>query len=60
MVRELSQMEGMAAVNSVNPDRIEGQKTASFEIVNKLGDPPDLLVLPVGNADNITAYWEGY
>ncbi|MEI6406444.1 MAG: pyridoxal-phosphate dependent enzyme, partial [Actinomycetes bacterium] len=45
---------------SVNPFRIEGQKTASFEIVDLLGDAPDLHVLPVGNAGNITAYWKGY
>jgi len=47
-------------VNSVNPDRIEGQKTASFEIVDALGDAPDVHCLPVGNAGNITAYWKGY
>jgi threonine synthase len=47
-------------VNSVNPDRIEGQKTASFEIVDALGDAPDSHFLPVGNAGNITAYWKGY
>ncbi len=47
-------------VNSVNPDRIDGQKTASFEIVDVLGDAPDVHCLPVGNAGNITAYWKGY
>jgi threonine synthase len=47
-------------VNSVNPDRIEGQKTASFEVVDSLGDAPDSHFLPVGNAGNITAYWKGY
>ncbi|MBF0661366.1 MULTISPECIES: threonine synthase [unclassified Rhodococcus (in: high G+C Gram-positive bacteria)] len=47
-------------VNSVNPVRIEGQKTAAFEIVDALGDAPDVHVLPVGNAGNITAYWKGY
>ena len=47
-------------VNSVNPDRLEGQKTAAFEIVDSLGDAPDLLCLPVGNAGNITAYWLGF
>ena len=50
----------MALVNSVNPVRIEGQKTAAFEIVDALGDAPDIHVLPVGNAGNITAYWKGY
>ena len=50
----------MALVNSVNPARIEGQKTAAFEVVDALGDAPDLHVLPVGNAGNITAYWRGY
>lgn len=50
----------IALVNSVNPMRIEGQKTASFEIVDCLGDAPDVHFLPVGNAGNITAYWKGY
>ena len=50
----------MSLVNSVNPFRIEGQKTASFEIVDVLGDAPDIHCLPVGNAGNITAYWKGY
>jgi threonine synthase len=50
----------VALVNSVNPDRIQGQKTASFEIVEALGDAPDIHCLPVGNAGNITAYWLGY
>jgi threonine synthase len=50
----------VALVNSVNPDRIEGQKTASFEVVEALGDAPDVHCLPVGNAGNITAYWLGY
>jgi threonine synthase len=50
----------VALVNSVNPDRIHGQKTASFEIVEALGDAPDIHCLPVGNAGNITAYWLGY
>ena len=44
----------------MNPDRIEGQKTASFEIVDRLGEAPDIHCLPVGNAGNITAYWKGY
>lgn len=50
----------VALVNSVNPDRLQGQKTASFEIVGALGDAPDFHCLPVGNAGNITAYWLGY
>ncbi len=50
----------IALVNSVNPVRIEGQKTAAFEIVDALGDAPDVHILPVGNAGNITAYWKGY
>lgn len=60
IVRELGGMEGIAVVNSINPDRIEGQKTAAFEIVDELGEAPDLHILPVGNAGNITAYWKGY
>ena len=50
----------VALVNSVNPDRIEGQKTAAFEVSETLGRPPDALALPVGNAGNITAYWKGF
>ena len=50
----------VALVNSVNPDRIEGQKTAAFEVCESLGEPPNALVLPVGNAGNITAYWKGF
>ena len=50
----------LALVNSINPDRIEGQKTAAFEICDALGRAPDLHLLPVGNAGNITAYWKGY
>src|ERR1019366_8787024 len=46
--------------NSINPDRIAGQMTASFEIVDVLGDAPDIHCIPVGNAGNITAYWRGY
>ena len=57
---KLSQDYPVALVNSVNPDRIQGQKTASFEIVEALGDAPDIHCLPVGNAGNITAYWLGY
>ena len=60
LARELSDNYPVALVNSVNPFRIEGQKTASFEVVDMLGDAPDLHVLPVGNAGNITAYWKGY
>ncbi|MGY4645554.1 threonine synthase [Cellulomonas sp. URHB0016] len=58
--RKLAEAFPVELVNSVNPDRIEGQKTASFEIVDALGDAPDIHVLPVGNAGNITAYWKGY
>jgi threonine synthase len=60
LARDLSRDYPVALVNSVNPYRIEGQKTASFEIVDLLGDAPDMHVLPVGNAGNITAYWKGY
>lgn len=60
LAQELANKYPVALVNSVNPDRIEGQKTASFEIVDRLGDAPDIHVLPVGNAGNITAYWKGY
>jgi threonine synthase len=59
--RQLAEELGdVALVNSVNPDRIEGQKTAAFEVCEVLGVPPDALVLPVGNAGNITAYWNGF
>ena len=58
--RELADKYPVALVNSVNPYRLEGQKTASFEIVDFLGDAPDVHVLPVGNAGNISAYWKGY
>ena len=60
LVREIGEMESFAIVNSINPFRIEGQKTASFEIVETLGRAPDLHAIPVGNAGNITAYWKGY
>ena len=60
VVRELAQGYELSLVNSVNPHRIEGQKTAAFEIVDELGDAPDLLFIPVGNAGNITAYWRGF
>lgn len=58
--RKLAEAYPVELVNSVNPDRIEGQKTAAFEVVDALGDAPDVHVLPVGNAGNITAYWKGY
>jgi len=60
IVRTLSETHPIALVNSVNPYRIEGQKTASFEIVDALGDAPDYVFIPVGNAGNITAYWKGF
>ncbi len=59
-VRELTSRYPVALMNSVNPNRIQGQKTAAFEIVDELGDAPDYLILPVGNAGNITAYWKGF
>ncbi|MGE5485456.1 MAG: threonine synthase [Ignavibacteriales bacterium] len=59
-VRAVAEKHPVCLVNSVNPDRLEGQKTASFEICDVLGDAPDYLVLPVGNAGNITAYWKGF
>ena len=60
MVRALTQKHPVTLVNSINPNRIEGQKTAAFEIVDDLGDAPDYLFIPVGNAGNITAYWKGF
>ena len=60
MVREISEKSPIVLVNSVNPFRIEGQKTGAFEIVDDLGDSPDYHFIPVGNAGNITAYWKGY
>jgi threonine synthase len=60
VVRELGRLGEVTVVNSINPFRIEGQKTASFEIVDVLGDAPDVHCIPVGNAGNITAYWKGY
>jgi len=59
-VRDLASRYPVALMNSVNPNRIEGQKTAAFEVVDALGDAPDYLLLPVGNAGNITAYWKGF
>ena len=60
IVRRLSETHPVALVNSLNPYRIEGQKTAAFEVVDTLGDAPDYLFIPVGNAGNITAYWKGF
>jgi threonine synthase len=60
LARELSDSYPVALVNSLNPHRLAGQKTAAFEIVDDLGDAPDVHVLPVGNAGNISAYWMGY
>ncbi|RFU70112.1 threonine synthase [Peribacillus saganii] len=60
IVRNISENSPIALVNSVNPYRIEGQKTAAFEICDALGSAPDVLALPVGNAGNITAYWKGF
>jgi len=60
VVRALGDTGEVSVVNSINPYRIEGQKTAAFEIVDELGDAPDVHCLPVGNAGNITAYWKGY
>jgi threonine synthase len=60
LARKLAEAYPVELVNSVNPARIEGQKTAAFEIVDVLGDAPDIHCLPVGNAGNITAYWRGY
>jgi len=60
MAREITSKHPIALVNSVNPHRIEGQKTAAFEIADVLGDAPQVLALPVGNAGNITAYWRGF
>ena len=60
IVRELSQKHPIELVNSVNPHRIEGQKTGAFEVVEELGEAPDALAIPVGNAGNVTAYWRGF
>jgi len=60
VVRELGERGGVTVVNSINPFRIEGQKTAAFEICDALGAAPDVHCIPVGNAGNITAYWKGY
>ena len=60
IVRDLSKRHPIELVNSVNPYRIEGQKTAAFEVCDELGGPPDALAIPVGNAGNITAWWKGF
>ena len=60
IVRKLGERADFAIVNSINPDRIAGQKTAAFEIVDELGAAPDFHLLPLGNAGNLTAYWAGY
>lgn len=60
IVRELTKELPVALLNSINPDRIEGQKTCAFEICDALGDAPDFHILPVGNAGNITSHWKGY
>jgi threonine synthase len=60
VARELAERLPLSLVNSVNPHRIEGQKTAAFEVIDALGDAPDILCIPVGNAGNITAYWKGF
>src|SRR5277367_1662985 len=60
LVREMGEKPGVEVVNSINPVRIEGQKTAAFEICDALGRAPDFHFLPVGNAGNITAYWKGF
>jgi threonine synthase len=60
IVRELAERHPIELVNSVNPYRIEGQKTAAFELVDELGEAPAALAIPVGNAGNVTAYWRGF
>ena len=60
IVRNIVEMMDVELVNSINPYRLEGQKTASFEIIDDLGIQPDFLSVPVGNAGNITAYWKGF
>lgn len=60
LVREISDQYPIALVNSVNPYRLQGQKTAAFEVIDELGDAPDILAIPVGNAGNISAYWMGF
>ena len=60
MVRHICEVEPITLVNSVNPYRLEGQKTAAFEVCDQLGSAPDILAIPVGNAGNISAYWKGF
>ena len=60
LVRNFTDQHPITLVNSINPYRLEGQKTAAFEIVDDLGDAPDYLFIPTGNAGNITAYWQGF
>ncbi len=60
IVRELAARHPVAVVNSINPHRLEGQKTAAFEVCDSLGEAPDVVCIPVGNAGNITAYWKGF
>ncbi|HYK74728.1 MAG TPA: threonine synthase [Pseudoneobacillus sp.] len=60
MVRTISETDAITLVNSVNPYRLEGQKTAAFEVCDQLGEAPNILALPVGNAGNISAYWKGF
>jgi len=60
IVRRLAEAHPVELVNSVNPYRIEGQKTAAFEVVDELGEAPDVLAIPVGNAGNVTAWWRGF
>jgi threonine synthase len=60
MVRNISEQEPITLVNSVNPFRLEGQKTAAFEVIEQLGGAPEILAIPVGNAGNISAYWKGF
>ena len=60
LVRELCERHPIALVNSVNDYRIEGQKTGAFEVCDQLGDPPDVLTIPVGNAGNVTSWWKGF
>ncbi len=60
LVREIGETEPIAIVNSINPDRLQGQKTAAFEVIETLGNAPDAHFMPVGNAGNISAYWMGY
>jgi threonine synthase len=60
LVRELAARHPVELVNSINPYRIEGQKTGAFEVCDELGEPPDALAIPVGNAGNVTAWWRGF